>query len=116
MTFDAASLRPSLVRYYNAAQVAEQAAGPLNLHFWGMKFNELAAAYLVGIADEEPWTSLLALLRRVLGEALATDEDVARLLPADADFTAKDFDTASNALNRTCYVASGLKTKALAEW
>ncbi|PCC69052.1 hypothetical protein SAMN02745121_05615 [Nannocystis exedens] len=56
------------------------------------------------------------MLRRILGEALATDEAVEGLLPPDADFTAKDKDKPINALHRTYSVACGLKTKALVEW
>jgi hypothetical protein len=80
-----------------ARQLAEQ---PLNPGFWHSMLGNVAVAHIVGLADDPRVVELLALTRRVLAAAFATDAAITTLTASLGPF----------------YVSQGLRTLALAEW
>ena len=86
---------------FNALDQARALVGqPLNLGFWRSALGDVAVASIVGLADDPRAVELLALTRRTLAAALATDAAIAALTEALGPHE----------------TSHGLRTLALAEW
>lgn len=98
--FDPEQQRGILDRHSDLAHARELAEQPLNPGFWHFKLGDVAVAHIVGLADDPRVVELLALTRRVLAAAFATDAAIATLTASLGPYA----------------VSQGLRTLALAEW
>src|SRR5690349_17877711 len=98
--FDPEQQRGIFDRHSGLAHAREQAEQPLNPGFWHFMLGDVAVAHIVGLADDPRAVELLALTRRVLAAAFATDAAIATLTATLDPYR----------------VSQGLRTLALAEW
>ncbi len=98
--FDPEQQRGFFARHNSLAQARELAGQPLNPGFWHHALGDVAVAHMVGLADDPRAAELLALTRRVLAAAFATEAAITTLTASLGPYP----------------VSQGLRTLALAEW
>ncbi len=98
--FDPEQQRGNFDRHCSVAHARELAEQPLNPGSWGSALNDVVVAHIVGLEDDPRAVELLALTRRVLAAAFASDAAIATLTTSLGPYR----------------VAQGLRTLALAEW